>query len=248
MSAKGSSDPGRFLDAEWRDLLMLNYEVAPEILRPRVPAGTELDSFEGRFYASLVAFRFANTRVLGCPIPFHRDFEELNLRFYVRRTVGAETRRAVVFVREVVPRRAIAAMARALYNEPYVALPMRSVVQGDPPRVEYAWAQDGRWHTLAGRAQGTGRVPDDGTQEAFITEHYWGCTPRRRGGTFEYRVEHPRWRVWPAVDVQVAADLTGLYGASIAAALAGPASAFIAEGSPVRVYRPTVLDPERRVH
>jgi uncharacterized protein len=103
-----------FLRAEWRDLVMLNYEIDPDLLRSRIPAGTELDSWNGRTFVSIVGFRFLETRVLGVPIPFHRDFNELNLRFYVRRLAGDEWRRGVVFVKEVVPRRAIAWIARAL--------------------------------------------------------------------------------------------------------------------------------------
>src|ERR1700722_15876019 len=94
-----------FLSAEWRDLLMLNYEVNPGILQKYVPAGTELDSFQGKTYVSVVGFRFCRTRLLGAiPIPFHTEFEEINLRFYVRRSVGSETRRGVVFIGEIVPK------------------------------------------------------------------------------------------------------------------------------------------------
>src|SRR5262249_55610023 len=126
-----------FLTAEWRHLAMLNYAVDADMLRPFVPRGTELDFFGGRAYISLVAFRFLNTKVLGLPVPGHRDFDEANLRFYVRRPAGREMRRGVVFIREVVPRRMVAAVARWAYNEQYVARPMWHDVTSS--RVAYGW-------------------------------------------------------------------------------------------------------------
>src|SRR5713101_1040010 len=121
--------PRSFLTAEWRDLAMLNFEVDPTVLRPLVPAGTELDDWRSRTFVSVVGFLFLNTRVLGIPIPFHRDFEEVNLRFYVRRKMSDGWRRAVVFVKELVPRAAIALTARMVYGENYVALPMNHRIE-----------------------------------------------------------------------------------------------------------------------
>src|ERR1019366_2269892 len=125
-------DTGPFLPAAWHNLAMINYEVEAAVLQPYVPAWTTLDSWQGQYFASLVGFQFLNTKVLGLPIPFHRNFEEVNLRFYVRREVGGEVRRGVVFIRELVPRQAIALVARAIYNEPYLALPMRHTVALEP--------------------------------------------------------------------------------------------------------------------
>jgi len=217
---------------------MLNYEADEAVLRPYVPPGTELDVHDGRAYLSVVAFRFLDTRVLGIPIPGHRDFEEMNLRFYVRRECADEVRRAVVFIRELVPRRAIAAVARAIYNEPYIALPMRHHVAGVPPTVEYSWYLRGHWHTLAARAEEPGIIPLAGSHEEFITEHYWGYTRQRDGGTIEYRVEHPQWKVWSANQIRIDADFGALYDPAFAEMLTTPASAFIAEGSAVSVYQP----------
>ncbi|HKD03053.1 MAG TPA: DUF2071 domain-containing protein, partial [Terriglobales bacterium] len=122
---KAAKTNGVFLKADWRNLAMLNYEVEPSVLAAFVPAGTELDRWNGRLFVSLVGFRFLRTRVWGLPIPLHCNFDEVNLRFYVRRMEGSEIRRGVVFIREIVPRRAIATVARNLYGERYVALPMR---------------------------------------------------------------------------------------------------------------------------
>jgi uncharacterized protein YqjF (DUF2071 family) len=228
--------PGRFLTAEWRHLVMLNYEVDAALLAPLVPSGTELDTWEGVTYASMVGFHFLDTRVLGIPIPFHRDFEEVNLRFYVRRRGPEGWRRGVVFVKEIVPRRAIATVARVLYNEKYVALPMRHRFDGNT--VEFGWKHGGRWCSLRATVEGAPGPLAPGSEAEFITEHYWGYSAQRDGGTVEYRVEHPAWRVWRASAAALEVDAEALYGAAFARALAGPPrSAFVAEGSPVVVRR-----------
>lgn len=232
-----------FLSAEWRHLLLLNYEVDPALLHPLVPAGTELDFWQGRALVSVVAFRFLNTRLRGVPIPLHSDFEEINLRFYVRRYSGGAWRRAVVFIREVVPRVAIATVARLAYNEPYIALPMRHEVRmeealsGGPGLVRYQWKQ-GRWYTAEARTVGLPQPLAEGSEEEFITEHYWGYTSQRDGGCLEYEVEHPRWRVWQVSTRRLDCDIERMYGAEYENALSSPPrSAFVAEGSPVAVYR-----------
>ena len=239
----GPSAPGgRFLTAEWRDLVMLNYEVAAEVLAPLVPAGTELDLRDGRAFVSMVGFHFGRTRVLGLAIPGHCNFEEVNLRFYVRRDGPEGLRRGVVFVKEIVPRAAIAWVARTLYNENYVALPMRHRVAeeaaGGARSVAYEWRQDGRWSRLRIATRGRPEIPPADSEAAFITEHYWGYARQRDGGTVEYRVEHPQWRVGAAIEAELDCEVAALYGPQFAPFLAGPpASAFLADGSPVTVRR-----------
>jgi uncharacterized protein len=235
-----------FLTAEWRHVALLNYEVPPALLQPYVPRGTELDRHDGRVFLSLVGFRFLHTRVLGCPVPFHQHFEEVNLRIYVRRAVPGAVRRGVTFIREIVPRRAIALVARAVYNEPYLALPMRSELSagtsGEPVRVRYAWQSGTGWHHLALTGFGTPAVPAADSEAAFIAEHYWGYTSQRDGGTIEYRVAHPAWRVWPEGAVETGGDMGAFYGAGFGEVLAAPpASAFLADGSAVSVFRPVAL-------
>jgi hypothetical protein len=215
---------------------MVTFAVDPALLAPLVPVGTELDQHEGQIYLSVVAFQFLDTRLLGVRVPLHHQFEELNLRFYVRREVAGELRRAVVFVREVVPRWAIAFIARAFYNEPYVALPMGHAVSGSPPHVEYRWHVDGSWHKLAAQGEGPGVIPPPDGHAAFITEHYWGYTRQRDGRTLEYRVDHSRWKVWPAHLAELP-RLEPLYGANWASALTQPSSVLIADGSAVTVFR-----------
>ncbi|MGO8968992.1 MAG: YqjF family protein [Myxococcaceae bacterium] len=229
------SAPGAFLMAEWRWLVMLNYEVERDLLLSRVPPGTELDSWSGRHFVSIVGFRFLNTRLFGVAVPFHRDFDEVNLRFYVRRRAPDGWRRGVAFVREFVPRAALAAVARLAYGEPYTAVPMRHSVEPELGHVRYEWLYEGQWCALETSFGGEARLPDEGSLEAFLVEHYWGYTSRR-GGSSEYRVEHPPWKLWAATAASLKCDVASLYGCEFVAPLSGsPATAFVADGSEVTV-------------
>ncbi len=230
-----------FLRADWRTLAMLNYEVDPSLLTKFVPSGTELDRWNGKVFVSLVGFRFLNTKVCGITIPFHSNFDEVNLRFYVRRTEDNEVRRGVVFIKEIVPRWAIATVARTFYNERYVSLPMRHQIQRNGESgllVEYGWRSSAGWNRMSLTALGNPGMPAEGSEEQFITEHYWGYAAQRDGGCMEYRVAHPSWKVWMGRDAKFEGNLVELYGQDLAAALVGtPTSAFLAEGSEVTVYR-----------
>lgn len=234
-----------FLTARWIHLVMLNYEVDPSLIAELVPAGTVLDSFGGKTLMSMVGFQFLDTRVLGLPVPFHQHFDEVNLRFYVRRKSDGAVRRGVVFVKEIVPRAAIAWLARRAYNENYIALPMShddQIGRAAEPRVAYHWQHRGRSDHLALRVRGSSFLPDETSEESFITEHYWGYVRQRNGATLEYRVEHPRWRVWRASEAEFDCDVAALYGEEFATCLSGPPrSAFLAEGSTVTVRRGRLL-------
>ncbi len=235
----------RFLTAEWRQLVMLNYDVDPRVLAPHVPAGTELDTWQGRHLVSVVGFLFLNTRVRGVPIPFYRDFEEVNLRMYVRRQAAEGWRRGVVFIKEIVPRAAIAWTARVIYHEPYIALPMRHRIEEDANGVRsagYFWQFGGRENSLKLTVAGPAQPLAAGSEAEFITEHYWGYNRQRAGSTMEYHVEHPRWRVYEALETTLDCDVVGLYGDAFRESLSRPpVSAFLAEGSAVTVYVGTLL-------
>jgi uncharacterized protein YqjF (DUF2071 family) len=234
--------PRPFLTAEWRHLLMLNYRVDPAVLAGRVPAGCELEDWNGDALVSVVGFRFLQTRVLGLSVPLHRNFDEVNLRFYVRRKVDSLWRRGVVFVREIVPRRAIALLANGVYSESYVAMPMRSEIDSVTGRLSYAWRRDGVWERVGAEWRGPWSIPNDGDEASFITEHYWGYSRRRAGQTIEYEVEHRPWRVALATDAVLECDITALYGPEFREALAAPPySALVAEGSPIVVQRGAAL-------
>lgn len=216
-----SASPKIFLTAEWRYLAMLNYEIELAVLAPLVPAGTELDFWSGKTFVSIVGFLFLNTRVRGIPIPFHRNFEEVNLRFYVRRKADDGWRRGVVFVKELVPRSAIAFVARKFYNENYIALPMShriDTVQEDIKSVLYSWRFNEREDSLKLAVHGQAQ-------------------PLVDGSTMEYRVEHPRWRVWETRTAELCCDAADLYGEGFRECLQRPpSSAFLADGSEVKVF------------
>ena len=232
-----------FLTAQWRDLVMLNYEIDPAVLAPLVPRGCELDTWHGKHFVSIVGFWFLETRLMGMTIPWHRNFEEINLRFYVRHQLGNEARRGVVFIKEVVARWAIAAVARWVYNENYVCCPTASTVvrpeDGDARgTAAYRWKSAAGWNEAAADIHGLPSLVESGSEEEFITEHYWGYARQRDGGTMEYEVKHPRWRVWRATASRLTLDARGFYGDGFAAALSRPpTSAFVADGSTVEVMK-----------
>jgi len=234
-----------FLTAEWRDLVMLNYEVDPCLLEKYVPRGTVLDSFAGKTYVSLVGFRFCRTKLFGSlAVPFHSDFDEVNLRFYVRRKEGVEDRRGVVFIAEIVPKQAVATLARLVYGENYKCLPMKHEVCSDERArtAEYQWRVKGQWCRLTAQATGAPELLRDGSLEQFIAEHYWGYSSQRGGGTIEYHVAHVPWPVWKSTTAGFEGDASRLYGAQLCQVLRGhPSSAFIADGSPVTVFRGSQL-------
>jgi uncharacterized protein len=222
----------KFLTAQWLDLFMANYRVEPSVLAPFVPTGTELDFWNGETYVSLVAFKFFNTRVLGMPVPFHTNFLEVNLRFYVRRA----EKRGVVFIKEIVPRFAISLVARTLYGEPYETWKMRCLhVEND---LTYAWSKAGLFNEINVKFKSDKGVPADNSHESFIIEHYWGYTRRGPARTDEYKVEHPKWSLWETGDAKIDVDFGAVYGREFDFLInSEPVSTLLAKGSEISVYK-----------
>lgn len=223
---------------------MANYEVDPVKLAPLVPEGTGLDLFQGRALVSLVAFQFLNTRIKGFKIPWHVNFPEINLRFYLKRPVNGESRRGVAFISEIVPRHAITIVANTLFNEHYKTRKMtqRVSVSNDTLKADYTFLEKGRTQRISAS---TGIYPQPikaGSLEDFITEHYYGYTGARNQRTTEYQVEHPSWRTYPIHDYTIAVDFGAAYGSEWKY-LTGikPHSVLLAEGSDVNVYSGTKL-------
>jgi uncharacterized protein YqjF (DUF2071 family) len=234
-----------FLTATWSNLLMSNWEVDPAALASRLPRGTELDLYNGRCFVSIVAFQFRHTRVLGLPVPWHRHFPEVNLRFYVKRVVDGQVRRAAVFISEIVPRFWVARVANALYNEPYRSLPMEESVERDDLRLvmSYSWREGERTQKLSCEAYGDPTLPGIGTREEFIAEHYFGYTAQRNGSTVEYQLDHPTWRIWADPTVVFDWSPEHTYGDLFGSILSQPpAFSFVAEGSRVAVSRPRRIE------
>ena len=229
--------PRVFMRSAWRNLLMVNYAIDPAALGPLVPKGTELETWDGVTLASVVGFQFLNTRVFGIPLLFHGNFPEVNLRFYVRRKVDGSWRGGVVFVREIVPRWAwaVAVGARTLYRERYVALPMKSAIRV-PGEIRFAWKHGGAWDVLHADTTGEACTPDSAGVAHYVSEHYWGYAAQRDGGTLQYEVEHPPWKVWNCEKVRFDCRVKELYGPPFVDALSGtPHSAFAYDGSNVVV-------------
>jgi len=230
-----------FLRAEWRTLAMLNFEVERAILAPSIPAGTELDDWSGRAVVSVVGLVFRRTRVLGLPVPFHRSFDEVNLRFYVRRRGEQGWRHGIVFVEELVPRAAVTWAARTLYGENYSTARVRHETEASDARrlVRYLWSRRGGEGRMELVSEGSSDPAAPGSEAEFITDRPWGYTRRGSGWTQEYRVAHPRWNVWIAQRASVEGETLALFGQPFAPFLAGaPRSAFLADGSEVAVHAP----------
>jgi len=225
----------KFLSAEWRDLIMANYEVDPSLLADRLPHGTELDFHEGRCFVSLVGFMFLNTRVLGIPIPYHVNFEEVNLRFYVKREMPDETRRGVCFIKELVPLPAIAFVARNLFGEPYEAVRMWNY--NDAGKVSYRAIDFKGVNSIKVTREDRIGVPKSRSHEEFIIEHYWGYTKRSETRTDEYKVEHPKWDLYKTRHPKIRVNFAGWYGKEFALLKdQQPYSVLLAKGSEISVY------------
>jgi uncharacterized protein YqjF (DUF2071 family) len=228
-----------FLTAEWRKLIMASYPVDPTLLQPYLPAHTELDEWQGQTYVSLVGFMFRNVRVKGIRVPYHTDFPEVNLRFYVRHKQRDEWKRGVVFISEIVPKAAITWVANTLFREHYKTLPMQNLdtTEGEVLRVAYRWKFRGRWNRLETTAAARPAALMPGSKEEFITEHFWGYSAINAAKSGEYQVAHPRWNIHPVADHRIDCDFGALYGPSFThLQQQAPESVFLAEGSAINVY------------
>jgi uncharacterized protein len=227
-----------FLKAEWRKLAIANYVVDKNILTGYVPAGTELDIWEGKCFVSLVGFMFKNTRLLGIKIPFHIDFEEVNLRFYVRRLEKGEWKRGVVFIKEIVPKRALTFVANTIYNENYETMPMsHKWTENENSRiVEYNWIKAGKENQFQVTASKENYKIDSGSETEFITEHYWGYAKINNEKSNEYEVTHPKWDDYKVKDYKINVDFGTVYGREFEFLNSEkPNSVMLAEGSDVSV-------------
>ena len=232
-----------FLTAEWRNLVMMNFVVSEDLLKPYLPKDVELDAFEGKCYVSFVAFHFLNTKVKGIGFPFHKDFAEINLRFYVRYKDGNEVKRGVVFISELVPKPAIVWVARIFYKEKYTYTRIKSKVeeQSAVRSLYFDWGKQLQ-HKLTVETAAAVQSITPGSKEEFIFEHYWGYTSLSPTRTGEYSVKHPRWNVYPVTNFSYTIDFQQLYGDAFAFLNnVQPDSLFVAEGSEVSVYERKIL-------
>lgn len=234
-----------FLKAEWKNLALFNYEVDAKILEKYVPAGTEIDLWNNKCYVSLVGFMFKNTKILGIKVPFHVDFEEVNLRFYVKRCENGEWKRGVVFIKEIVPKKAITFIANTLYQEHYETQKMRhEIIEGDTTNTFiYQWKSKEKWNTIELKTKkDLTKIGIDSDAE-FITEHYFGYTKITKDLTFEYEVQHPRWQQYEVLHHNIDIDFEKTYGEDFKFLQnIKPASVFLAKGSKITVKNKRKLE------
>ena len=227
-----------FLTAQWQNLIMANYAVPPDVLTPYLPKGVELDFYEGQTYVSLVGFMFRDSKIFSVPIPVFGTFEEINLRFYVKRKVGDEWRRGVVFVSETVPSKVVAFIANHLYKEHYVSVPTKHTLTTveNTKQVKYEWKLNNTWNRISVDALNASNAMKDGGVEEFIFEHYYGYTKIDSGNTEEYKILHPRWKVHQVMNYEIKCDFAAMFGIDFSfLQTARPDSIMLAEGSSIAV-------------
>ncbi len=233
-----------FLTARWESLIMANYEVDPEVLTPYLPYGVELDFYRNKAYVSLVGFLFKKTRLFNIPIPFLGTFEEINLRFYVKRVEGDTVKRGVVFINETVPYKPVAWLANKLYKEHYIAIPTKSSIInfGSTKNINYQWKINKEWNHITVNASAENEQMQPESIEEFIFEHYYGYTRINSRLSQEYKVNHPRWQVNKVIDYSIRCDFKSMYGNDFSLLHDHqPDSVILAEGSRVTVDRKRTL-------
>jgi uncharacterized protein YqjF (DUF2071 family) len=227
-----------FLSARWENLIMANYEVNPDLLTPYLPTGVELDLYNNKTYVSLVGFMFKKTSLFKIPIPFLGTFEEINLRFYVKRVEGDIIKRGVVFINETVPYKSVAWLANKLYKEHYIAIPTKNSIDitNLSKNINYQWKINKEWNYINVNAVKEKGQMLPGSVEEFIFEHYYGYTKLNSQLSQEYKVNHPRWQVNKVTDYSIHCDFKSMYGNDFAFLKNHqPESVILAEGSPVTV-------------
>ena len=229
-----------FLRASWENLVLVNYIIEPSILSPYIPKGTELDFWNGKCYVSLVGFLFKNTKLLGLKIPFHVNFEEVNLRFYVKRKENNKWKRGVVFIKELVPKWALSFVANTIYKEHYQTVPMKNniSINNEILNVSYKWLINNKWHSIEVNAEQECSLIEKESETEFITEHYWGYARVNDIRTNEYEVTHPRWVHHKIKDYKINVDFEKVYGTDFSFLNnSKPKSVMLAKGSHITVEK-----------
>ena len=225
------------LSAQWRDLVLISWRADDAALTPLLPHGLELDRWHGDAYVSLVGMRFARVRLFGVPAPPFA-YDEINLRFYVRRKVAnGDPMPGVVFIRQIVPHRMTALAAQMIYGEPFVRSPISRIDEAG--RLGYRWRQGGIRNEFAVHPAETVDYAEPDSLEDFLTTRHWGYNGKPTGPTTTYHVQRPAWKVGVARPLSMDCDLEPLAGGAIAKITGGePTSALFAGGSRAAVGLP----------
>jgi len=233
-----------FLRAEWNNLILANYPVPKEILLPHVPYKTELDLYEGKAFVSLVSFLFLNTKIFGFSIPMHSDFEEVNLRFYVKYNDHGHWKKGLVFLKEIVPKIAISFIANNIYGEKYTTLNMRHsyVDKGENFEASYEWNYKNKWNKISAITNNRSKPLAAGSKEEFFADHYWGYSKSSNSKTYEYEVEHDKWEALKVISYSIDSDFESLYGEEFSFLNdTEPDSVFMSKGSYIKVFPKKLL-------
>ncbi len=227
-----------FLSARWENIIMANYSVNPELLMPYLPNGVELDYHDNKTYVSLVGFMFKRTSLFHIPIPFFGTFEEINLRFYVKRVEGNSIKRGVVFINETVPYKSVAWLAKKLYKEHYIAIPTKNNIEitDKSKSINYQWKINNEWNHIAVNTSNEKKPMLPDSIEEYIFEHYYGYTKINNKLAQEYKVNHPSWLINDIKEYNIKCDFKSMYGDDFAYLNnQRPDSVIIAEGSSVSI-------------
>ena len=242
------------MQAEWRKLLMVNYKVDPEILRPYLPAHTELAFWQNTCYISLVGFRFLKVRMAGIPVPFHTNFTEVNLRFYVKQKsmVGlrspqeGEWRYGVVFLKEMVALPIVSFVANTVYQEHYETHPVRHIITESEKEIftQYQWKKENAWHSMSIHAELAPFLIEENTPEYFLTAQHWGFTAANKQKTYVYAVHHPHWEMYKTLRHSLQIDYKIAFGERFGFLdQQAPDSVFLVEGSAITLNKKAVIVP-----
>ena len=234
---------GIFLSASWEYLAMFNYEVDAELLQQHLPPYTALDLYNGKAIVSVVGFMFKNTSVMGIKWPGFVNFEEVNLRYYIKYFDGKDWKRGVGFISEIVPQFLVASIANLFYNEHYSTATMDHIINhsNNDLQVTYRWKKKNQdWNLMWVKADTELKNIEVGSEEEFIFEHYYGYNKLNEVTTIEYSLAHPRWQVYRVTDFKLDCNVEKLYGAAFVPFIQNvqPVSVFLAKGSDVNVKMP----------
>ena len=229
------------LSAHWTNLLVVNFETTKIFLEKHLPAGTELNDWNGKYFMSLVGFQFSKTKICGILSPFYRSFPEINLRFYVKRKTKTGWQNGVVFIKEIAPAKLIGFMAGWLYNENFICLKMKSrfINEGDKNKIEYCWNINNEWNYLKAIVKNKPVHYPQESLEGFISSHYHGFTRITETQTKEFEVIHSPWKIYHVLSFDIKLDAEAIYGKESAPFFSHqPCSVFMMDGSETKVTWP----------
>lgn len=218
-----------FLTANWENIVMINYLVDRAVLLPYLPHGVDLDTYEDKVFVSLVGFKFAKSKIFGVSIPIYGSFDEVNLRFYVKREDGGELKRGVVFISEIVPYQIVSFLANSLYKEHYRTAKMESSITlaGKKKYLKYAWKTAQNNCLIDVIFENEVAEIEANSEEEFIYEHYYGFTKVNENETWEYKVNHSRWKTNKVESFDIKCDFEKMYGSPFS---------FLNQQAPYSVY------------